>query len=123
MLPRIGGMNPAQMQNLMKQFGIKSEEIPAKKVVFELDGKRLIIDSPSVTAVEVQGQKTYTVMGEVREEKGGAAGAASAGAGSGVSEEDVKMVAEQAKASAAKARKALKDADGDIAQAIMSLKK
>ncbi len=106
-----GGMNPKQMKGMMKQFGIKTEEIDAKKVVFELDGKNLVIDNPEVTAMIIQGKKTYTVMGDAKEEAGG------------VPEEDVKMVAEQAGASEEDAKKALEGAGGDIAEAITKLKK
>ena len=38
-----GGMNPAKMQAMMKQMGIKTEELPASKVTFELEnGKKNI---------------------------------------------------------------------------------
>lgn len=111
MFPGMGKMNPKQMQQLMKQFGIKTEEIPAKRVIFELEDKRMVIEEPSVTAMVMQGQKTFTVMGEAKEEN------------SGVSEADVKMVAEQANVSEAEAKKALEENNGDIAEAIVQLKK
>jgi nascent polypeptide-associated complex subunit alpha len=105
-----GGMNPKNMSRMMKQFGIKSDELEAKKVVIELkDGKKLVFDEPQVQCMEVQGNKTYTVIGTPAEEKS-------------VPEEDITMVAEQAGVSPADAKEALKKADGDIAQAIMDLK-
>lgn len=110
MFPGMGGMNPRDMQRMMKQLGIKSEELDVKRVVFELSGKKLVIDSPNVSAVEMGGQKTYTVMGEAREEAGG------------VPDEDVKLVMEQAGCSKKEAAAALKEADGDIAEAISKLK-
>jgi len=112
MLPGMGRINPKQMQAMMRQMGIKSDELPAKRVIFELEDKKLVIDNPNVTLMEVQGQKTYQVMGEAREES----------AGPSVPEEDVKMVAEQASVSEDKAREALLAVDGDIAQAIENLK-
>lgn len=105
-----GGMNPKNMQRMMKQMGIKTEELDAKRVVFELGGKNLVIENPNVTAMTVQGKKTYTVVGEEKEET------------AGVPEEDVKMVAEQAGVSKEDAKKALEESDGDIAEAIVKLK-
>ena len=112
MLPGLGGMNPRDMQRMMKQLGIKSEELDVKRVVFELAGKKLVIDSPNVSAVEMGGQKTYTVMGEAREEA----------AAVGVPEGDVKLVMEQAGCSKKEAEAALKGTNGDIAEAIAKLK-
>ena len=105
-----GGINPRQMQHMMKQLGIKSEELDVKRVIFQMDGKDLIIDSPSVTAVNMQGKKTYTVMGAAREEI------------AGLPEEDVKMVMQQAGVKKKEAEKALEECNGDIAEAIMKLK-
>lgn len=111
MIPGMGKMNPKQMQGLMKQFGIKSEELNATKVVFELaDGGKLIIEHPNVTAMNAQGQKIYSVTGEAKEEKP-------------VNEDDLKMVTEQTGASKEDAEKALEESNGDIAEAIMKLKK
>lgn len=108
-----GRMNPKQMQGMLKQFGIKTEEIKAKRVVFELEDKKIVVENPNVTAMVVQGQKTYTVMGSERTEA----------IEKGIPAEDVKMVAEQAKVSEEKARKALEETNGDIAEAIVKLKK
>ena len=112
MFPGMGKMNPKQMQGMLKQFGIKTEELPAKRVTFELEGKKLVLEAPNVSVMVTQGQKIYTVMGGTElEEKGG------------LPEEDIKMVAEQAHASEEKAKKALEETNGDIAEAIMKLKK
>jgi len=111
MIPGLGNMNPKQMQRMLKQFGIKSDEIAAKKVVFELEnGTKLVIEKPQVTAIDMKGQKTYTVMGEAVEQK------------KGIPEEDIKMVMEQAKVDRKKAEAALKKNEGDIAEAILELK-
>jgi len=115
MFPGMGrGMDPKSLERMMKQLGIKTEEIKAKKAVFELEnGGRLVIEKPSINAMTVQGKKTYTIMGEEREEKGKKE----------VPQEDIGMVVEQTGASKEKARKALEKNDGDIAKAIMELKK
>jgi nascent polypeptide-associated complex subunit alpha len=114
MIPGLGGMNPAQMKAMMRQFGIKSEELEAMKVIIETaDGKRLVFDSPQVTAVDMKGQKTYTIVGEAVEEEGKLV----------ISNEDIEMVAQQAGVPPSTAKKALEETNGDIAEAIASLKK
>lgn len=110
-IPGMGKINPAQMQAMMKKLGIKSEQLPAKKVTIELEDKTLEIAEPSVTVIEMQGQKTFQVMGEVSEKE------------TGVPQADVKMVSEQAGVSEEKAREELEKTKGDIAQAIANLKK
>lgn len=111
MFPGLGKINPKQMQGMMRQFGIKTEELKAKRVIFELEDKRLIIEEPNVTATIMQGQKIYNVVGKEREEK------------AGMPAEDIKMVAEQANCSEQQAKKALEETNGDIAEAILKLKK
>ncbi len=110
MFPGLGKINPKQMQAMMKQFGIKTEEINAKRVIFELEDKKLVIEEPQVSAMIVQGQKTYTVIGKETTEES-------------VPEQDIKMVSEQAKCSPAEAKKALEETNGNIAEAIIKLKK
>ncbi|MCX6801010.1 MAG: nascent polypeptide-associated complex protein [Candidatus Diapherotrites archaeon] len=105
-----GGINPKQMGKMMRQMGIKSEDLEAEEIVIKLkNGKKLIFKEPQVQSIEMQGTKTYTVIGNPSEE-------------SGVPEEDVKMVAEQTGASKEKAKKALEESNGNIAEAIMKLK-
>ncbi len=114
MFPGMGGMDPKRIKAMMKQLGIKSEDIDATRVVFELGGgKRLVVDSPQVSAVDLGGQKTYTVMGSVREEAGAPE----------IPQADVEMVAQQTGANKDKARKALEETKGDIAEAIEKLGK
>jgi len=108
MIPGLG-MNPAQMKRMMRQLGMKSQELNAKRVVFELEDGKIVIENPSVTSIEVQGQKTYTVLGEERRE-------------SSIPEEDIKMVAAQSGKSEEEARKALEECNGDLAEAIKKLK-
>jgi len=110
MFPGMGKMDPKQMQRMMKQFGIKSEELEAEKVIIEGREKKIVINNPQITVIDMKGQKTFTIMGNAEEEA------------AGPSEEDVKMVMEQANVDKEKAEEALKKAEGDIAQAIIELK-
>jgi len=104
-----GGMNPKNMGRMMRQMGIKNEELNASKVTIETDGKKIIFNNPQVQVMEVQGQKTYTIIGDTTTE-------------SSIPKEDIEMVAEQTKKTEEEAKKALEEANGDIAEAIMKLK-
>lgn len=106
-----GKINPKQIQGMMKQMGISQQEIPAERVIIELKDKNIIIEEPSVQKINMQGQQTWQISGDTKEESK-----------EGFSEEDVSIVAEKAGVDEEKARKALKDSKGDIASAIMELK-
>lgn len=101
-------INPRQMERMMKQMGIQSKNIDAQEVLIKTGNRNIVIKSPVVTEVNMGGQVTFQVMGQVSEE-------------SGYSEEDVKMVMEKAGVPKEKAKKALEESKGDIAQAILSL--
>ncbi len=128
-------MDPRQMAGLMRQFGIKNEELKASRVVIELQsGKKLIIDSPNVLAIDMQGDRSFQISGATREISSGAADGEAKKMDEAIekgeeetpetlSENDVAMVAEQAKVGREEARKALEEASGDIAQAILKAKK
>jgi len=115
MIPGLGGMNPKQMQKLMNQMGIKSEELQAERVVIEKsDGSKIVIESPSVTVIEMGGQKSFQIAGNTMEEKAGAAS---------TPEDDAAFVMKETGCSLEQAEKALREAGGDIAKAILSLEK
>lgn len=106
-----GGMNPSQMQGMMKKMGISQTPLDVKRVIFEMDGQKLIIDDPSVIKVKMQGTETYQVSGEARTEED-----------SPFSEEDVNLVMEKTGKNKEEVEKFLTENDGDIALAIIELK-
>lgn len=108
----IGGMNPKQMQGMMKKMGISQEDIPAKRVIFETDEGDWVIDEPSVTRIKMQGQESYQVMGEARFQETAEL----------FKEEDVKMVVEKAGVDREVAIEYLQKNEGDIAATIVALK-
>ncbi len=111
MFPGIGGINPSQIKGMMKKLGINQAEIEAERVVIEKkDGGRIVIEEPSVQKIVMQGQASFQISGEVREEEI-----------KGISEEDVKLVVEKTGKSKEKARKVLEEVGGDIAEAIVKL--
>ncbi len=101
--------NPRQMQQMLKQMGIKSREIDANKVIIEgKDGTNIIIEQPSITEMDMKGEKNFTIAGKVREE-------------TAINEEDVSLIMEATNVKREEAIKALKE-EGDVASAIVKLK-
>ena len=111
----IPGMNPRQMAQAMKRLGIQQVEIPATEVIIRTADKELVIDNPQVSKVNMMGQETIQVIGTIREREISSVPE--------ISEDDVKTVMDQAGVSEAEAKKAIKDNDGDLAAAILSLQK
>ena len=96
-----GGMDPKKMQAMMRQMGIKSEEIPSSKVVIETETGALVIDNPQVVKITMQGQTSFQISGDAKREER-------------ISEEDIQMVMDQANCSEEQARAALEENEGDI---------
>lgn len=107
----LGGVNPAQMKGMMKKMGISQEELPVRRVVFEMDDGNLVIDEPNVMRIKMQGQESFQVTGEAVEESAEL-----------FSDDDVEMVVSQTGKTIEEVRSALESAGGDIAEAIMGLK-
>lgn len=112
MLP---GMNPRQMQQMMKKLGIQQVEIPATEVIIKTEEKEIVILNPSVSKVNMMGQETFQIVGEVHERE--------LSTTPSISEEDIKTVMEQTGASREDAKAAVEQAQGDLAEAILNLKK
>lgn len=111
------GLSPRDVRRALKRMGIEAEELKVTRVTLETeDGRRLVVESPEVLVVRARGQPTMLyVVGEPREVKAEERLAE-------VSEDDVKLVAEQAGVDMETARRALIEAKGDIAEAILRLK-
>jgi nascent polypeptide-associated complex subunit alpha len=115
-----GRMNPRQMQQMMKRLGINVREIEnVEEIIIRTDTKEYIFDSAEVTVMDAQGQKTFQISGRPRiidrkgkvEEK------------EGIPLEDISLVADQTGKTKDQAKKALKETNGDIAEAIIKLSK
>ena len=107
----LGGINPKQMQAMMRQMGIKQEEIEVERVILEQAEKRIVIEPASVQKIMMQGQESWQVSGEAREETKEA----------GIPEEDVEMVMGKTGKSKEEVRKVLEETGGDLAEAIVRL--
>jgi len=102
------GIDPRQMQRVMEQMGVKSQEIKADRVVIEREGSQIIITNPQVIETSMKGQRSFNVSGNIEER-------------AITKEDDVKLVMEKTGASREKAEQVLAESNGDIAGAIMKL--
>ncbi|MBE8539716.1 nascent polypeptide-associated complex protein [Geoglobus acetivorans] len=103
-------MNPKQMKKMMKQMGIEMDEIEAEEVIIVTKGEEWIFKNPSVVRITAKGVETFQISGsyEVKERIV-------------ISEDDIKLIMEQAGVSEEEAREALEEAKGDIAEALLKL--
>jgi nascent polypeptide-associated complex subunit alpha len=114
-----GGRDAMRM---MQKMGMKVDEIAnVSQVIIKTDSKDIIITEPAVTLVTVQGQAMYQIAGGQVSETAPQA-AATTPVVQSVQEEDVQLVAQQTGKPVEEARKALLDAGGDLAKAIIILK-
>jgi nascent polypeptide-associated complex subunit alpha len=111
-----GGRDTARM---MAKMGVKMDELPdVTQVIIRTSSKDIVIDTPSVTMVTVQGQAMYQIAGgEVSESQSQIAATSNA-----PPDADVQLVAQQTGKSVEESRKALTEAGGDLARAILLLK-
>ena len=111
----IPGMNKKQMKQMerqMKKMGMKMEDFEGvREVIIRFDDKELIIDDPSL--MNVMGQETYQIDGKAREVE--------IEYEIEIPDEDIEMVANSAGVSEDKAKEALVECKGDLAEAIMKL--
>ncbi|PKK86665.1 MAG: nascent polypeptide-associated complex protein [Thermoplasmata archaeon HGW-Thermoplasmata-1] len=136
MMPGMGKMNAKQMNMMMRRLGINVEEIPdVEQVVIKTPTKDYVFRDAEVTIMNTPQGKTYQLSGTptvvnkagAAEEQKNRAAETAAVTGSmddvvlEISDDDVALVAGQAGVDNKTARKALEEAKGDIAEAIMKL--
>ena len=103
---------------MMKQMGMNLDEVSwVERVVLQGGGREVVIEGPQVMSLNMQGTKMYQVVGGTETE--GAPGDTSQAVQ--VPEEDVLLVAQQAGVGVEEARRALLEAEGDLARAIILL--
>ena len=121
-------MDSRKARRMMKQMGMNMNELTfVKRVILQGDTKEIVLEGAQVTSIVVQGTKMYQVAGGKEIERPvQAAGAAPAAEPEEVPElvipeEDILLVAQQANVSVDRARVALEESEGDLAQAIIKL--
>ncbi len=105
-------MNSKQMAQAMKRMGIQQKEMDADEVIIKCKDKTIVIKNPSVSSVNMMGQKNYQISGneEILEQE------------AEINEDDIQTVIDQTGATKEIALKMLKITNGDIAEAILNLK-
>jgi nascent polypeptide-associated complex subunit alpha len=113
MFPGMGGkVNPRQLERQMKSMGIDMYEIEGvKQVIIKTADKDIIFNDAQVTVIDARGQKMYQVVGTPQERP----------LEIEIPEADVTLVAQQAGVPGEVAKKALKETNGDLAEAILKL--
>lgn len=104
-------INPKQLERMAKQLGMQVDQIDAEEVIIKTKEKDIVISNPQVSKMNMMGQETFQVAGEISEH-----------ARARFSEEDIRMIIEQAGVTEDVATKTLEET-GDIAEAILKLKK
>ncbi len=104
----MGRINPKQLDKLMKQMGMKTENIDALEVVIRTKDKEIVVSNPVVQKINMMGQESIQIQGDIveRELKE-------------YNEDDIKLVMDQTGVDKDKAIELLEKSDGDIAQAIL----
>ena len=106
-------MNPRDMQKAMKRLGIKQEEIDAEIVIIKTADKDILIKNPQVSKVNMMGQETFQIVGEIEESQRDDKAE--------INEDDVATVIGQTNCSREEALEALQNANGNLAEAILKL--
>lgn len=108
-------MNPREARRMMQRMGLNMGAMPdVEQVIFKTSSKEIIVENPEVAVMEMHGQKIFQVTGEKIVEKAVEKAVK-------IPEEDVQLVATQARVSPEQARAALEQTNGDLAQAILLL--
>ncbi len=110
------GINPRQMKQAMKQLGIKQEDLEAVEVIIKLQDRELVFKEPSVQKVNMAGQVTFQLSGDYEERS------LESDSNQEITQEDIKTVIDQTGCTEEEAIEALEAAEGDLAEAILSLK-
>ncbi|MEM0010324.1 MAG: nascent polypeptide-associated complex protein [Candidatus Bathyarchaeia archaeon] len=107
-------LSPREAKRLLQRMGMSMKTIEANEVIIKAKDMEIIIENPEVAVLEIQGQKVFQISGEKITEKSFVKKVQ-------IPEEDVILVAQQANVSLEKARAALEQTGGDLAQAILLL--
>ena len=109
----------------MRPMGVDFEQVEGvSEVLIRLPDKELVLTNPQVVTMKAQGENVYQVVGEPIERALTAAvapGGETRTSPEAFTEEDVQLVANQAKVTEEEARRALREAQGNLAKAIIAL--
>lgn len=108
-------VSPREAKRMMQRMGLSMEEMPnVQEVIFKTATKEIVIENPEVAVLDLKGQRIFQVTGEKILER-------TVERKISIPEEDVRLVADQTGKTLEEARKALEEAEGDLAKAILLL--
>ncbi len=107
-------MDPRALKSMMERMGIRSDEVDAEEVLIKCRETTIRITNPTVTRISAQGNISFQVSGSISQFDN---------VRIEINEEDIKMVMENTGASETEVRSVLEETNGDIAEAIVRLKK
>lgn len=106
-------MNSKQMKQAMKKMGMQQVDIDAVEVIIRTPQKEIVLAQPSVQKVNMMGQWSYQISGEETER--------AVNTTPDINDDDVQTVMEQTNCTQEEAKKAIDEAKGDLAEAILNL--
>ena len=108
------GVNPRQMQSMMKKMGMKQVDIAANEVIIKTEDSIITISNPSVSKINMMGQETFQITGSISEE--------SVETTPDINDEDIQTVVDQTGVSKEVVKESLIKNEGDLARTILELK-
>ena len=103
-----------QTRRMLERMGVSMDQVEnVEEVIIRTPDKDLVIKDANVSEMKVKGQRVFQVVGDDVEER--------MRERPKFTREDILLVSQQASVSEAKAEQALKDTNGDLAQAILQL--
>jgi nascent polypeptide-associated complex subunit alpha len=107
--------NPREARRMMKRMGVEMTQVSdVQQVIVQTSTKEIIIESPEVAVLDLQGQKIFQVTGNRITEK-------NLEKEISAPKEDIQLVANQTGRSLEEAERALEETQGDLAKAILLL--
>ncbi len=107
-------MDNRQTRRMLERMGVSMEQIEGvEEVIIRTQDRDLVIKGASVSEMKTKGTRFFQVVGEDVEER--------MREKPKYTREDILLVSQQANVSEARAEQALKDTNGDLAQAILRL--
>jgi nascent polypeptide-associated complex subunit alpha len=124
------GLSPKQIERMMKKMGIEQKDLEGvTEVIIRFNDKEWLIKNPQVGVIKQSGSESYQISGTKSERKLTSSGDTQ----SDIEEiqpkeieipmEDAALVAGQAGVDIETAKEALRETEGDLAAAILKLKR
>ena len=112
------------MERQMRRMGVDYKQMEGvNEVIIRFPDKEIVITNPQVVTIQAQGENIYQIIGQPEQRTSTISSEVSSETKKKelFTEEDVQLVASQANVSEEEARNALKEADGNLAKAIIAL--